>query len=70
MNIKDQKKIRKSIKKGEELDLFTEYKQLKRQNIILAKADEFLKDGFKNIVLGGYSAGGWASLNLQSRYPE
>ena len=70
MDVKDQKKIRKSIKKGEELDLFTEYKQLKRQNIILAKADEFLKDSFENIVLVGYSAGGWASLYLQSRFPN
>jgi hypothetical protein len=47
-----------------------EYKQLKRQNIILSKADEFLESGFKNIVLIGYSAGGWASLILQSQHPE
>ena len=67
---KEEKKIRKSIKKGEKLDLLPELKQLKRQNIILAKADEFIEQGFENIVLAGYSAGGWASLSLQSRFPE
>tara|TARA_B100001123_G_scaffold446876_1_gene602638 strand:- start:986 stop:1909 length:924 start_codon:yes stop_codon:yes gene_type:complete len=70
MTVADQKKIRKNIKKGENLNLFTEYKQIKRQNIILAKSNEFIESGFKNIVLAGWSAGGWASLNLQSRYPE
>ena len=70
MSNKDQKKIKKSIKKGEELNLFTEHKQLKRQKIILSKAEELSAQGFENIVLAGYSAGGWASLNLQSRFPK
>ena len=26
--------------------------------------------GFENIILAGWSAGGWASLNLQSRFPN
>jgi dienelactone hydrolase len=70
MSTKDQKKIRKSIKKGEELNLFTEHKQLKRQKIILSKAEELSVQGFKNIILAGWSAGAWASLNLQSRFPK
>ena len=70
MSSKDQKKIRKSIKKGEELNLFTEFKQLKRQKIILSKLEEFSEKGFENIILAGWSAGAWASLNLQSRFPE
>ena len=70
ISTKEEKKIRKSIKKGEKLDLLPELKQLKRQNIILAKADEFKELGFENIVLAGYSAGGWTSLSLQSRFPE
>ena len=65
-----QEQIGERISKGEKIDSFPEYKQLKRQNIILAKADELLKDGFENIILVGYSAGGWASLNLMSRFPE
>ena len=70
MSSKEQKKIRKSIEKGEELNLITEHKQLKRQKIILSKTEEFSAQGFENIVLAGWSAGGWASLNLQSRFPE
>ena len=70
MSYKEQNKIHKLINKGKNIDSYTELKQHKRQNIILNKADEFLKDGFENIVLGGYSAGGWASLNLMSRFPE
>ena len=32
--------------------------------------EEFKNSGFENIVLAGWSAGGWASLNLQSRFPD
>lgn len=70
MDVKEQQKIHKLIEKGKKIDSYSELKQHKRQNIILSKTDEFLKDGFKNIVLVGYSAGGWASLNLISRFPE
>ena len=74
MSVKDQKKIRKELKKNKKmvykLNLFPEFKQLKRQNIILDKAEEFTKLGFKNIVLAGHSAGAWASLNLISRFPN
>ena len=65
-----QKEIRKLIEKGKKIDLHLEYKQQKRQNIILDKADEFLNNGFKKIILVGYSAGGWASLNLISKFPD
>ena len=47
-----------------------EYKQLKRQKIILEKVKEFYELGFNNIVLAGYSAGGWASLMLLSNNSE
>lgn len=71
---KDQNKIRKKIKKNKnivyDLELFPEFKQIKRQNIIFSKAEELSKKGFKNIVLAGHSAGAWASLNLVSRYPN
>jgi len=70
MNVNEQKKMRKLITQGKKIDAYSEFKQLKRQNIILNKAEEFLNDGFENIVLVGYSAGGWASLNLISRFPE
>jgi len=52
------------------IELVDEYKQLKRQNIIINKVEEFKNSGFENIVLAGWSAGGWASLNLQSRFPD
>ena len=32
--------------------------------------DKFQQLGFSNIILAGYSAGAWASLNLQSKYPS
>ena len=59
MSSNDKEKIRKLIKKGEKIDSYSEFKQQKRQNIILNKVDEFLNNGFENIVLVGYSAGGW-----------
>ena len=70
MSANEQKRIGKLIANDKKIDSYPELKQQKRQNIILNKADEFLNDGFKNIVLVGYSAGGWASLNLISRFPD
>ena len=70
MSVNEQKKIRQLIKEGKKIDIYSEFKQQKRQNIILDEVDEFLNDGFKNIILIGYSAGGWASLNLVSRFPN
>ena len=60
----------KLIKKGKKIDTYSELKQQKRQNIIFNKVEKFIEEGFNNIVIGGYSAGGWASLNLISRYPD
>ena len=40
------------------------------QKIIINKVNEFLMQGFENIILVGHSAGAWASLNLQSRFPK
>ena len=51
---KDQKKYRKQVKSKGKIELVDEFKNL----------------GFENIVLAGWSAGGWASLNLQSRFPD
>ena len=41
---------------------------IKRQKIILNQIEKFKKEGFENIVLSGFSAGAWASLNLQSKF--
>ena len=70
MSGKEQDKIFHLIKQGKKIDTYSELKQQKRQNIIFNKVEEFIKEGFYNIVIGGYSAGGWASLNLISRYPD
>ena len=70
MSGKEQDKIYNLIKKGKEIDKYSELKQHKRQNIIFNAVEKFIEEGFNNIVIGGYSAGGWASLNLISRYPD
>lgn len=70
MSRKEQDKILDLIKQGKKIDTYSELKQKKRQNIIFNKVEEFIEEGFNNIVIGGYSAGGWASLNLISRYPD
>ena len=67
---KDQKKYRKQVKSKGKIELVDEFKNLKRQNIIIDKVEKFKNLGFENIVLAGWSAGGWASLNLQSRFPD
>ena len=70
MTSKDQKKYRNLLKSKDKIEILDEFKNLKRQNIIFQEVEKFQKLGFENIILAGYSAGGWASLNLQSRYPE
>jgi len=70
MSGKEQDKIFNLIKKGKKIDKYSELKQQKRQNIIFNEVEKFIEEGFNNIVIGGYSAGGWASLNLISRYPD
>ena len=70
MSNNNQKKYRKQIKQNGKIDLVDEFKVLKRQKIILNEIEKLNNLGFKNIILAGYSAGAWASLNLQSRYPE
>ena len=67
---KDQKKYRKQVKSKGKIELVDEFKNLKRQNIIIDEVEKFKSMGFENIVLAGWSAGGWASLNLQSRFPD
>ena len=54
----------------DDVKFIEKYKQLNKQNVILNKVNELSKSGFKNIILAGHSAGGWASLNLISRYPN
>ena len=41
-----------------------------KRKVMKLKIDEFRKNGFKNIVLSGQSAGGWASLVLKSNFPS
>ncbi|MDC0861853.1 alpha/beta hydrolase [Alphaproteobacteria bacterium] len=50
--------------------LVNKLKQLLKQKVILEKVKGFEALGFKNILLAGHSAGGWASIALYSYYPE
>ena len=70
MTVKNQKKYRNLLKSNLQIEIVDEFKNIKRQNIIFQEIKKFQQLGFENIVLAGYSAGGWASLNLQSRYPN
>ena len=70
MPVKIQKKYRKELKSKGKINLVDEHKNIKRQNIILNEVENLKKLGFDNIILSGYSAGGWSSLFLQSRHPE
>lgn len=79
LKMKEIGKLIKDMKKGgsiyDSVDTdgikFTEkYKQLNKQKVILRMVDNFLEKGVRNIVLAGHSAGGWAALNLSSRFPE
>ena len=70
MPVKIQKKYRKELKSKGKINLVDEHKNIKRQNIILNEVENLKSLGFDKIILSGYSAGGWSSLFLQSRYPE
>ena len=70
MTSKNQKKYRTQLKSKGKIKLVDEFKNLKRQNIIINEVEKLKNLGFENIVLAGYSAGGWASLNLKSRFPD
>jgi len=70
MPVKKQKEYRKELKSKGKINLVDEHKNIKRQNIILNEVKNLKNIGFDKIILSGYSAGGWSSLFLQSRYPE
>ena len=70
MSGKNQKKYKKQLKSKGKIELVDEFKNLKRQNIIINEVKKLKNLGFENIILAGWSAGGWASLNLQSRFPD
>ena len=70
MPVKKQKEYRKELKSKGKINLGDEHKNIKRQNIILNEVQKLKNLGFDKIILSGYSAGGWSSLILQSRYPE
>ena len=70
MPVKIQKKYIKDLKSKGKINLVDEHKNIKRQNIILNEVENLKSLGFDNIILSGYSAGGWSSLVLQSRHPE
>ena len=70
MPVKNQKKYRKELKSNGKINLVDEYKNIKRQNIILNEVENLKNLGFDKIILSGWSAGGWSSLILQSKYPE
>jgi len=70
MTVENQKKYQKQVKSKGKIKLVDEFKNLKRQNIIINEVEKLKNLGFENIVLAGWSAGGWASLNLKSRFPD
>ena len=70
MPVKIQKKYRNELKSKGKINLVDEHKNIKRQNIILNEVENLKNLGFDKIILSGWSAGGWSSLILQSRYPE
>ena len=70
MSGKDQKKYRNELKSKGKINLTDEFKNIKRQNIILNEVDNLINLGFEKIILSGWSAGGWSSLILQSKYPD
>ena len=63
-------KLSLKFKDKDGLLLIDKQKQILKQKVILEKIKEFESLGFKNIVLAGHSAGGWASIALYSYYPE
>ena len=70
MSVKDQKKYRKELKTKGTINLVDEFKNIKRQNIILNEINNLKNLGFEKIILSGWSAGGWSSLILQSKHPD
>lgn len=71
MSLKTMKKYRNQLENnGTISNIEDETKNIKRQKIIFNELEKFQKQGFENIVLSGFSAGAWASLNLQSKYPD
>ena len=54
----------------EGLPLIQKQKQFLKQKIIKEKINNFIDQGFENIVLAGQSAGSWASITLKSKFPE
>ena len=67
---KRSKKYRKELKSKGTINLVDEFKNIKRQNIILNEIENLKNLGFDKIILSGWSAGGWSSLILQSKYPD
>ena len=71
MTLKAMKKYRNQLKNnGTISNIEDETKNIKRQKILLNELNKFNEMGFENIVLSGFSAGAWASLNLQSKYQD
>lgn len=71
MSLKTMKKYRDQLKETGNIEIVEdETKNIKRQKIILNELNKFTEMGFEHIVLSGFSAGAWASLNLQSKYSD
>ena len=62
MSVKNQKKYRKELQSKGKINLVDEFKNIKRQNIILNEIENLKNLGFNKIILSGWSAGGWSSL--------
>ena len=64
------KKLSLELKDKEGSTLINEQLQFVRQKIIEKKIDILKNQGFHKIVLAGHSAGAWASITLNSKFPE
>ena len=77
---KEQDKMWKAHKKSGTLDLkltdkdgtplIKKQKQNQKLRIIKEKVDNFIEEGFENIVLAGHSSGGWQSIKIKAKFPE
>ena len=67
---KKNKKLSVGLKDKEGSILINEQLQFVRQKIIEKKIDILKDQGFHKIVLAGHSAGAWASITLNSKFPE
>ena len=62
-------KLAIELKDKDGIPLINKQKQNQRRRVIKDKVDNFIEDGFKNIILAGHSSGGWQSLKIKAEFP-